>query len=135
MSTKHIPDELDGRLELYRIRSNPPDKELDSLLNEYRKAARYAWPKAEWIVGVGRYALVSQCPAITPESPWPGYANASVTVTLHMTFTLATEARIRIDKHGCCGKCLAREGYSDLVHVIYDLHETYLYPTNLKHVE
>lgn len=135
MSTKHIPDDLDRRLELYRLRSNTPDKELDALLGEYRKAARSTWPNAEWIVGVGRYALVSQCPAITPESPWPGYANASVTVTLHMTFTLATEARIRIDKHGCCGKCLAREGYSDLVHVIYDLHETYLYPTSLKHVE
>ena len=130
---KHIPDTLDERLEEYRLHPNPTSIELNALLGQYRLLARKHWPKAEWIVGVGRYALIAQCIGVTGSGF--GYSSSPVTVSIHMTMAEARKAKAFIDNHGCCGKCLALDGYAKVVHVIFDLHETYLYPDSLKEVE
>lgn len=54
--------------------------------------ARARWPRAEWIIGNGEYASVSEC----DERP---------TIMLLGSLAEAEIAKRQIDDTGCCGRC------------------------------
>lgn len=56
-----------------------------------RSKAKKLWPRAEWIAGEGRYALVAPCRVTT--------------VTLYQSLDEATLEKERIDIMGCGGVC------------------------------
>ena len=64
----------------------------------WRRLARRRWPRAEWIEGRGRYALVSFC-------------GPAATVILHPTLEGAEEEKVEIDSLGCCGRCVGRRAH------------------------
>jgi len=59
----------------------------------YRSKALKRWPKAEWIHGEGKYALLAPCRVLTV-SLWP-------------TMKEAKESKKSIDETGCGGECHA----------------------------
>ena len=65
-----------------------------------QEEARKRWPKAEWICGRGRYALLAHC--------WV------LTVSLHETRAAAEKQKEWIDKGGCGGCCSKRHEIVEL---------------------
>ena len=60
----------------------------------YHVAAKCIWPRAVWIIGEGRFALLAWCRVLT--------------VTLHDNPTSAEEAKALIDHTACGGMCSRR---------------------------
>jgi hypothetical protein len=57
----------------------------------YRTLAKCKWPRAEWIRGDGRYALLAHCRVLT--------------VALHQTHESAEKSKQVIDTSACGGHC------------------------------
>ena len=66
----------------------------------YRSKARKRWPKAYWILGEGRYALLAHCKVLT--------------ITLHDDIEKANASKEMIDKYACGGRCVRKHEIVDL---------------------
>lgn len=75
----------------------------------YRAVARCRWPRAEWVHGEGRYAVVAYCRVVT--------------VTLHPTPAAAARAKHLIDASACGGRCHRDHELVDLHHE-HEIHDT-----------
>lgn len=77
-----------------------PSCDLPVLPRLYKRRARARWPKAEWIVGTGRYASVAHCRVLT--------------VKLHEAREDAVASVDFIDRYGCGGHCSIAHELVDL---------------------
>lgn len=73
-------------------------------------AAKCIWPRASWITGEGKYALIAYCHSgPTTADTW--------TITLWSDPAEAEKAKAEIDRSGCGGGCVFAAG-----HEIVELH-------------
>jgi hypothetical protein len=67
---------------------------------DWHLVAKKRWPKAEWIEGIGQYALLAWCRVLS--------------ITLWDTLEIAERAKKGIDETGCGGECCNKHEIVDL---------------------
>lgn len=73
----------------------------DSRHRTFNTKARCLWPRAIWIMGEGKYAVLAWC---CGSYGWMK-GKKTLTVTLWETHEEAVKAMRQIDETGCGGKC------------------------------
>jgi len=66
----------------------------------HRALANCLWPRAAWIAGTGRYALLAHCDVLT--------------IQLHRTMRAALDSKAAIDLTACGGACQRSHEIVDL---------------------